>query len=74
MTRHVVIDNARHIHVQCDTIAEQVRESLAYLSKYEAQPSGKLKPIPDTDDAWYNPNQAPQHRQHRTRPESMRVK
>ena len=74
MTRHVVIDNAGYVHVQCDTVAEQVCESLAYLSKYDAQPSGKLKDIPtDADDTWYN-NQAPHHRQHRTRPESTRVK
>ena len=65
MTRHVLIFD--------DDYERQYRESKDYLwSKYHDHPT-RLKDIPAADDAWYN-NQAPQHRQHRTRPESMRVK
>jgi hypothetical protein len=65
MTRHVLIFD--------DDYEAQYRLSRAYLdNKYHDQGT-HLKDIPATDDTWYN-NQAPQHRQHSTRPESMRVK
>ena len=64
--RHIII-------IQCDNLDEQYRESRAYLDdKYHDHPT-RLRDIPITDDTWYN-NQAPQHRQHSTRPERMRVK
>ena len=65
MTRHVLIFD--------DDYEAQYRLSRAYLdNKYHDQGT-HLKDIPATDDGMYNTD-APQHRQHSTRPESMRVK
>ena len=70
MTRHTVI-TSNGVFEQCDNLAEQIRASLDYLSRWHNHPT-RLKDIPAAENTWYN-NQAPQHRQHSTRPESMRV-